>query len=144
MLNRHLAISAVALMLMTACGDATGLEPADLQGTWTANSMVFTSTADPTLTVDLIVEGATLSLQLAADGMFLWTLTELGSTPATSMGAYSVVGSTLTLTDPGQGSSDPFTITRDGNNMTLTGSDEYDFDEDGLDEDATLRITLTR
>ena len=140
--SRHLGISALALMLATACGDATGLEPADLQGIWEANSMVFTSTADPTLTVDLIAEGATLELQLAADGMFLWTLTEVGAAPATSTGAYSVVGSTLTLT--AAGSSKAFTITRDGNNMTLTANDEYDFDEDSVDEAASLRITLTR
>ena len=142
MKNIHLAISALALILMTACGDATGLEPADLQGTWTANSMVFTSTADPTVTVDLIVEGATLSLALAADGMFLWTFTELGAAAETSTGAYSVVGSTLTLAETG--SLKRFAITRDGNNMTLTANDEYDFDEDGLDEAAMLRITLTR
>ncbi len=140
--SRHLGISALALMLATACGDATGLEPADLQGTWVANSMVFTSTADPTLTVDLIAEGATLELQLAADGMFLWTLTELGSAPATNTGAYLAVGTTLTLA--GVGSPVQFTITRDGNNMTLTANDEYDFDEDSVDEAASLRITLTR
>ena len=140
--SRRLGISALALMLVTACGDATGLEPADLQGTWVANSMVFTSTADPTLTVDLIAGGTALSLQLAADGMFLWTLTEVGAAPATSTGAYSVVGSTLTLT--AAGTSEAFTITRDGNNMTLTANDEYDFDEDGLDEAAMLRVTLTR
>ena len=140
--SRRLATSALALMLMTACGDSTGLEPSDLQGIWNADSMVYTSTADPTLTVDLIADGATLELQLAADGMFLWTLSGVGFASSVSTGAYGAVGGILTLTPAG--SPQRFMITRDGNNMTLTADDAYDFDEDSISEAATLRITLRR
>jgi hypothetical protein len=52
----------MTLILMSACSDATGLKTADLAGTWTAISIVFTSVADPEVSADLVtVEGARLT-----------------------------------------------------------------------------------
>ena len=70
MKHKHLTISALALILMSACTEATGVEPNDLAGTWTSTSIVFTSVADPTLSVDLATEGATMSLTWNADGTY--------------------------------------------------------------------------
>jgi len=72
MKHKHLTISALALILMSACTEATGVgvEPNDLAGTWTSTSIVFTSVADPTLSVDLATEGTTMSLTLNTDGTY--------------------------------------------------------------------------
>jgi len=62
----------MALILMSACGDAAGVEPAD---TWTARSIVFTGVEDATVTADLVTDGATLTLVLGADNTFMLTFT---------------------------------------------------------------------
>ena len=55
-----------------------------------------------------------------------------------------MVGSILTLSLTGEGSPQAFTVARDGDTMTLTVTDEvFDFTE-GVEETATLVITLTR
>ena len=142
---RHLTISALALILMTSCGDATGVTADDLTGTWTASSMVFTSTADPTLSADIVaVDGATLTLVLVADTTYTLTVTVPPDPVEIDMGSYEVVGSILTLSPSGTGSPEPFALSRNGNTMTLTDSAEtFDFTPD-VDEAATLVITLSR
>jgi len=54
----------MALILMSACSEATGVTADDLAGTWTATSMVFTSVANPEQTADVVAEGASLTLVL--------------------------------------------------------------------------------
>ena len=66
--KRHLTISALALILMSACSDATGVLPEDLAGTWTAASLVFTSVENAELTADLVDEGAGMTLVLGRRG----------------------------------------------------------------------------
>ena len=54
-----------------------------------------------------------------------------------------MTGSTLTLSQTGQGSPESFTIVRDGDTVTLTDTaEEFDFTE--VEEPAILVITLTR
>ena len=144
MKKRHLISSTLALVLMTACGDATGVEPDDLAGTWTATSMVFTSTADPTLSVDIVAEGAALTIVLVADATYTFTFTFPGEETENEAGAYTASGTDLTFSPTGTGSPESFTLSRDGDTMTLTDSDElFDFTLD-VEEAATLVITLTR
>ncbi len=144
MKKRHLISSAVALVLMTACGDATGVEPDDVAGTWTATSMVFTSTADPTLSVDIVPLGASLSFVLGAGGSYSFTFTTPLEPDENEAGAYTVTGTNLNLSPTGTGSLETLTISRDGDTMTLTGSDTFEFDVLVGEEPATMVITLTR
>jgi hypothetical protein len=144
---RHLTTSALALVLMTACSDATGVEPADLAGTWTASSIVFTSVEDGTVTADLVTDGATLTLVFGADNTFTLTFTEPQEDDEVDTGTYIMTGSTLTLSDSIELTTDTYVIARDGDTMTLTVADEeYDFDDNGETpkDDATLVVTLTR
>ena len=63
----------------------------------------------------------------------------------TRTGTVIVTGTTLTIAESGQGSPTDFLAVRDGNSLTLTTSDEeYDFDGDDVEDDATLRVDLTR
>jgi len=131
---------------MAACTDATGgtgVEPDDLAGTWTATSIVFTSVADPTLSVDEVADGATMSLTLSASGTYSWTFVFPGEPTENETGTYMVSGSTLTIDPTGTKGPETMTISRNGDTMTLTLADEYDFTLDVF-VPATLVITLTR
>ena len=139
---RNLTISALALILMTACTEATGVELDDLAGIWTAQSIVFTSVADPTLSVDVVAEGAGMTLTLGADGTFSWTFVFPGEPTENETGTYMVSGNTMTIIESA-GTSETMGITRDGNTMTLTLADVFDFNP-GIEVAATLVVTLTR
>ena len=143
MKNRHLISSALALVLVTGCGDATGVTADDLAGTWTTQSMFFTSVAEPLLSVNLVAFGASLTLVLGADETYSSTFVFPGGEPTEEeMGTYTMSGSTLTLSETGAGSR-TFTISWDGDTMTLTLDDVFDFTE-GIEGAGTLVITLTR
>jgi len=143
---KHLTIPLMALTLMGACTDdgATGVEVDDLAGTWTATAMVFTSAADPTTSVDLVPEGATLTLVLGAEGSYSFIYASPWEPTEDEAGVYEVSGHTLTLSITGTEDPEAWEISRNGDTMTLTDSAEvFDF-VDGVEEDATLVITLVR
>ena len=140
---RNLTISVLALILMTACTEATGVELDDLAGTWTAHSIVFTSVADPTLIVDVTDEGTTMSLTLGADGTFSWAFVYPGEASENETGTYTVFGNTMTITESGEDHPETITIARSGDTLTLTLEDVFDFTE-GVEVDAMMVIVLTR
>jgi hypothetical protein len=141
--KRHPIISALALMLMSTCTDATGVEPVDLAGTWTATSIVYTGVENAELSVDVTDEGVTLTLVLGADETFTQTVTEPGLDDEIDTGTYGVAGTNFTLSDSLEDLPDLFTIARDGDTVTLTISEEFEFTND-VPVAATLVITLTR
>lgn len=126
-----------------ACADSTGVTPSDLEGTWTAQSVLFTNMVSSSETFDLIANGGSYAITLMPDGEFTSSFTFEQESESLS-GTYSVSGSQITISESGQGSPETFSITRDGNTMVLSGIDSWDFDEDGTEEDATLVVTLTR
>ena len=102
---RHLTTSAVALILMAACTDATGVgvEPDDLAGTWASTSLVLTSVANPSTTMDLVAEeGAAVTLVLGADGTYTFTFTSTVEPTENETGTYTVLGNTMTVTQSPQ------------------------------------------
>lgn len=141
---RHLTTGAMALILMSACSESTGLEVDDIAGTWTATSMVFTSVADPLVSFDMVTEGAALTLTLSAEATYDFLFTFPLEEDEVEAGGYVVTGSTLALSPTGTGSPESFTIARNGDTMTLTSDDEFDFDENEVEEPAILVLTLTR
>jgi len=145
---KHLTISALALILIAGCGDddGVGVEPDDIAGTWTATSMLFTSTADPTVTADLVVDDmAVLTIVFGSNGSYTFTFVfpPDPTEDEIEIGTYTVGETTITLTPTGSSQTETFAIERDGDTMTLTDDDDYDFGS-GTDEPATLVITLTR
>ena len=144
---RHLTTPALALILMSACSDdGTGVDPDDLAGTWTATSIVFTSVADPTVSVDLVAEEqAGLTFTFGDDDTYTLVFTFPGEEIENETGTYVVSGSTLTLSPSDQEESDNFAIVRDGNSLTLTANEEdFAFDDEADEEPATLVVMLTR
>ena len=142
---KHLTTSALALILIAGCGDdATGVDADDIAGTWTATAIVFTQTAAPMTVVDIVDEGASLTLLLGADGSYTFTFTSPDENEVET-GTYSVSGSTITLTETGSTQIETFEISRDENTMTLTDDDDmFEFDEQAGEEAAGVVITLTR
>ena len=147
MKHKHLTISALALILMAACTDATGgtgVEPDDLAGTWTSMSLILTSVANPSMSMDLVAEeGAAVTIVLGADGTYTFTFVSDVEPTENETGTYTVAGNIMTIT-PTDGLEETFVILRDGNTMTMTVDDEIVFIDGTNAEAAVLVITLTR
>jgi hypothetical protein len=140
-----------------ACGDddeGTGVTIADLVGTWTANSFVLSNNPllpqDP---VDLVLVGATVSMNIAADGSFTFSAINLplGLDDVILTGDIEITGDgTATVTtDDDPDDPAPATFNLDGDSLTLSipDADLIDFNDDGTIEDAEqvdLTATMTR
>ena len=138
---------ALALLAMPAllagCSESTGVQPEDLAGTWTATTFEFQSVATRALRVDVIDLGFSLTFVIESSGAVTTTITGPG-TNDTDTGTLTVTGSNFTLTSSGDTSTG--TISRDGDTLTLnvqTGA-EFDFDDDGSEEPATITVILQK
>ena len=145
MLKRIGWLTTMALLVTaTACGDddGTGTNGDSLVGTWVATSALFTSVAEPTVTADPVVDGdASLVLEIRSDDSITVTTTS-GGVPDVGTGTIEVDGSMVTLTVGGDVSTG--TIDLDGDRLEIFLMDNTTFDFGSGDEDATLRLTLTR
>ncbi len=152
MKHRNLITSTLALILMAGCTDATGvetsIEPDDLEGTWTATSLVFSSVEGNLVSEDEVAAGAVVTLVLRADGTYTFSFV-FGEELENETGTYTVSGNTITVTPLTPEALDPETmaIVRIGDSMTLTLDDFYDFTPDDNvndEEPATMVVVLTR
>lgn len=128
--------------LAFACSDSTGVQPEDLAGTWSATKMEFTNTANTSQKVDAIQLGVSFTMTINSDGTVSSVFTMGGSTD-TDTGSISVTGNAVTLNLDGPATG---TLERNGDTLTvnLTTGVEWDFDDDGTDEDVTLLLVLTK
>ena len=94
----------------------------------------------------MLAAGGSMTIVFRSDGTFTSTILDPNETvPDVDTGTYEVVGSALTIAESGQGSPTLFQAVRDGSTLTLTSSDEdYDWDDDGTDDPANMRIVLNR
>ncbi len=139
-LLRTLIAPLLAVTFVVGCGDSTPEEVAEaLAGTWNATSVVFTNKANSSETFDPLAGGGSVNTTttFTADGRFSGSSTELG-------GTFVVQGTNLIFTNPGKSDPDTVAFTLSGNTLTLTVDDEFDFDDDGVDESASLAIVLQR
>ena len=134
---RVLAAGAM-VVAVAACGDSTGITVEDLVGTWEATEIVFTNSANTSESVDVIDLGASLTGTINSAGTVSTVFDDGQGGTDSDSGTLSVDGSTLTV------GGDTFAAERSGNVLILTGEDQWDFDEDGTDEPATLTIRLVR
>ena len=146
---RHMTASALALILMAACTEATGVgvEPDELAGTWTSTSFILTSVEDPTMSMDLVAEeDAEVTLVLRADGTYTFTFTSSVEETENETGTYVVSGNVMTVTPVTPEGLDPeeIVIARVGDTLTLTLDDEIEFGPGANAEAAVLVIVLTR
>ncbi|TFH64663.1 MAG: hypothetical protein E4G90_07640 [Gemmatimonadales bacterium] len=139
------SIGVLVFAAIVGCSDSTGVEIADLTGTWNATVVEFTNPANTAVKFELINEGGSLSLVVAANGDYTLNVLFPGDPVEVQQGTIGIVGNVLTLSETGQGSPTDFVFTLSGNTLTLTTNDvEFDFDDDGTDEPASLRIVFQR
>lgn len=132
-------LTAGALVAAVACGDSTGITAEDLAGTWEATEIVFTNQANTSESVDLVDLGASLTVTVEASGTVTAVFDDGQGGTDSDSGTLGVDGSTLTI------GGDTFEADRSGDQLTLTdATSEYDFDDDGSDDPATLVIRLVR
>ncbi len=144
-MKRFLKSVVPVAVIWIACGDPTSVEPGAIAGTWNSLTYGFVNAADPTETVELVSQGASLTVTFTSDGDFTWDFRDVDGQVEARSGTFSVDLdlSILTLSESGQ--EDPFLAVRKDDSMSLrTGNREFDFDEDGTGEPAELRIFLTR
>ena len=149
-LMRTLSTTVLAAALVVGCSDSIdpgNVSEDDLAGVWTATQFLLTSTADPTVTVDMIALGGTFTLTINADG----TYSEAGLFPGNppevenGSGTYVIQGTNLILTEADDPVPFALAFVLSGNTLTLSSTDEtFDFDGDGVEEAATLEMVLTR
>ncbi len=127
------------LVSIVGCGDSTGVEPADLEGTWNATALVFTNNADATESVDIVqVDGATFTTTVTASGSVSTLFVDGQGGSSSDSGTLSSDGSSITI------GGDTFQAVLSIDQLTLTNANEtYDFGT-GSAVPATLVMSLTR
>ncbi len=140
--TRSLTAIAVGLAAL-ACGNATGVDPEDLVGTWSAFTAIATNPADPSETADLVALGVSLTFVIEANGR-IETIFEFQDIVDRDFGTLTVTDGEFTLLIEGR----PLTgtISRRDDTLTIdiiTGM-EWDFGDDGLDEPATMLLEMLR
>lgn len=116
-------------------------DTAGLVGTWVADSYTVTSVADTTQSVDLIAQGFAVEITFTAQGEFDNTVTTPDG-PEVMTGTYAAAGGYLWLQEVDY--LDFLGISYTATTATVTGSQYYDFDGDGVEEAGTMVVVLTR
>jgi len=138
-------------LTVAACGDGTstvgpgGVTIASLAGNWTATSIEW-ATLTGSARFDLIADGGSGTLVIQTDGRF--TLTTIESGGLTEVTTGSLVFNTqeedfLVVRADGE-PEEEFLFFLSGNMMSLRGDDTFDFDDDGVEEPATIDLMFTR
>lgn len=139
---RTFAVLAVLLVSMVGCSGSTDpdeLTIADIAGTWVSTSFVYIADGNPTLQVDLVDEGGSVTMVISAGGAFTGTT----DYPPLSMNLVLTGQMTLsdgTLTQDFDAEGLPtliWTLTVNGDDsMTMTGAQgPWDFTPDNEIDD---------
>ena len=136
---RSVAAGILASIAIVGCGDGTGLEVADLEGTWVASVYQYTDNGNSQNVVDIIQrDGATFTLTVDAGGTASSLLADgLGSMSSDS-GTLDSGTNRLTL-----GGGVVFEAQRNGGVLTLVDTDSS-FDFGSGSTSAALRIVMNR
>lgn len=125
-----------------------GVTISDLAGIWNATSFTFTPKPIGTA-VDLISQGGALELIIQANGSITFSQTDPGGTTTSEFGSIGFDPANvnfLLLQIDGDPETDRLGITLTGTTaMTLSEEDsEFDFDDNGTEDPATLTIVLVK
>lgn len=140
--------SAAMIALTLSCSD-DGQNPDDpaalLQDTWVATRWTYVSDANASDTLNFVEEGVSITLTIGA-AEYDVEFTASGASDGFT-GTYTVNGSSFVISDDGSGGAATIPFAFSNGNNTLTMSDpntNWDFDDDGTDDPATLFMTFTR
>ena len=134
---------------LAACGGdgGTAPNPTNFGGTWVATRVEYVSVANSGIKVEIIAQGASLTVQFNTNGSYASVLTTPGETPENTTGTWSASADVFTLrwVEGGFTNEMQFDWTMSGATLTLVGADS-DFDFEGTGEllPAKLSLTLVR
>jgi hypothetical protein len=139
----RLGIVAVLAGALAGCGDSTGVEVADLAGSYAATKLEFVSVNNPADTVDVFQAGVTVDLEIAENGDFELTVHSPGDADEVDTGTVELDGDKITLqsSDPSSGT---FSLIGDILRLHLTTGVEFDFDNSGTDDPAEANLVFVR
>ncbi len=150
-------VRAVATIMLTTamlgCTEIAGLLPDDateevvfaaMAATWSGTKFEFTNNADASETYDVIANGGTLTLTITEAGRYSGAMV-MGEETEQISGTLQVQGENLVMVDDAE-PNDPMTATYTltATTLTLRFGDAFDFNGDGIDEDATVQADFSR
>ena len=148
---RRRGLLLASLLILSAgqgCGSDAVVEPDpvldDFVGDWDASTMVVTSVQNPSLSVDVIEAGASFFLNVQPSGGYTSSLTFEGLS-RTELGRLEVEGERLLFfVEIPSPRVDTAFYELDGDRLDLEGRTIFDFDLNGIPEEAELEATLVR
>ncbi len=148
------------ILFMIGCGDSedgeddfslngTIIAMSDIAGDWNATRGVFVKNATgPEVSIDVVGEGGTITLNIQTTGRFTITVTPLGEPADVTTGQMGFDEDLLVISfDSDPDEFEFFGITHNEPVLTIAGGNgaaEYDFDGDGLDEEAFVDFIFER
>ena len=118
--------------------------PSEVVGSWDAVSYLVSNNDNASDIVDLVQEGFGLLLTIQSNGSYTSIFSIPNMNDETESGTLTFINNTVTIDPPGE---DPFIMAYQVTDTLLTLVDpnsSYDFDDDGMDEDATETIILVK
>ena len=151
-MKRVLVLLAMVVLTTAGCNDSTSPDRttvADLAGTWTATSFVYTSAVNAADQWDLVANGGSLTMVITPAGAFTGTTVMPSTEVMVYTGTMSVSGSRLTQDFDEEGiPSLVWTMSAlVGDTMTLSGAQSpFDFTDDETEDyvTSTMRTTIVR
>ena len=143
------SILAVCIAFTSCGGDddedfsntGTNLSISDISGNWIATSASFNAPEY----IDILAEGATVTLNIQSNGRFTFTVKGPGDVNDVSTGKLGFDGEWLAVRfdeDPDEEAS--FFISLVNNILTLRGQTEFDLDGNGVFDFGTLELIMKR
>jgi hypothetical protein len=134
-------------LIVAASGCLSLLEPADLQGTWLATSLVLAEADNPNNSVDILDESEVAALEFTFDlNIYQSRVVSLDGVEELFEDEYILDGSFITFMNFRRGEDARFGIEID-NETTMRLNDpvtEWDLDGDGEDDLVIMDVFLTR
>lgn len=142
-----LAILALVTVVVGGCGEDTevGPQPAQLKGDWIATKAELVSQA-PAGRVDLLANGATLTLRIGSDQRWVYVHTPPGGPPDTTFATWQLDGDEIRVSpDATPGVTWVWSVNLSGTTLSLTNAEIlYDIDENGSLDQVRHNMTLVR
>ena len=139
----------LSLVFLTGCnGDddddfsssGNTLSISDIQGNWIANSATFTA---PEF-IDILAEGATVTLAIQSNGRFTFTMMMPGEPNDVTTGKLGFDGDFLAVRFDDDIEEASFFISLINGILTLRGQTELDLDGNGVDDFGILELIMER
>jgi hypothetical protein len=144
----------VAAAMAASCGGSSGGDNgspaspstlATLAGSWKATRAEFVSASNASVRVEIVAQGATLTLTLDSAGTYTQKIVDPGQAGQTTSGTWSATKDILTLKPAGMTWNIEFDMTLTGTTLTLSGGHvSFDVNGDGRDEETLAYLTLAR